>query len=77
MIGIRDGKQISIPDFMSIKIPVPPMLEQCHIAETLSLAQKEIELLKQLSTKYKLQKYGLMQKLLTGEWRVNTDEEVV
>ncbi len=73
VIGIRDGKQISIPDFMSIKIPVPPMQEQLEIAETLNAAQQEIDLLKQLLKKYKLQKRGLMQKMLTGEWRVKPE----
>ncbi len=76
VIGIRDGKQISIPDFLSIKIPVPPMLEQLRIAEILSTAQKEIELLKQVADKYKIQKRGLMQKLLTGEWQVNIAKKV-
>jgi type I restriction enzyme, S subunit len=70
VIGIRDGKQISIPDFMSIKIPVPPLLEQQQIAETLNAAQHEIDIHKQLLEKYKTQKRGLMQKMLTGEWRV-------
>ena len=73
VIGIRDGKQISIPDFMSIKIPVPPMQEQLEIAETLNAAQHEIDLLKQLLKKYTLQKRGLMQKMLTGEWRVKPE----
>ncbi len=73
VIGIRDGKQISIPDFLSIKIPVPPLEEQKEIAETLSVYRREIDLLKQLSDKYKTQKRGLMQKILTGEWRVNPD----
>ena len=73
VIGIRDGKQISIPDFMSIKIPVPPLEEQKQIAETLSTAQQEIDLLKQLTEKYKTQKRGLMQKLLTGEWRIKPE----
>ena len=70
VIGIRDGKQISIPDFLSIKIPVPPLEQQKEIAETLSVCQHEIDLLKQLADKYKTQKRGLMQKMLTGEWRV-------
>jgi len=73
VIGIRDGKQISIPDFMSIKIPVPPLQEQRKIAETLNASQKEIDLLKQLLDKYKQQKRGLMQKMLTGEWRVKPE----
>ncbi|HEX2958499.1 MAG TPA: restriction endonuclease subunit S [Chitinispirillaceae bacterium] len=73
VIGIRDGKQISIPDFVSIKIPYPPLEEQKQIAETLSAAQHEIDLLKQLAEKYKTQKRGLMQKMLTGEWRVKDE----
>jgi len=73
VIGIRDGKQISIPDFMSIKIPVPPLQEQRKIAETLNASQKEIDLFKQLLDKYKQQKRGLMQKMLTGEWRVKPE----
>jgi len=58
---------------MSIKIPVPPLEEQKQIAETLSTAQQEIDLLKQLTEKYKTQKRGLMQKLLTGEWRIKPE----
>ena len=73
VIGIRDGKQISIPDFLSIKIPVPPLPEQQQIAETLYTAQQEIDLLKQLAEKYKTQKRGLMQKMLTGNWRVKPE----
>ncbi len=73
VIGIRDGKQISIPDFLSIKIPVPPLEEQKEIAKTLSVCQHEIDLLKQLAEKYKIQKRGLMQKMLTGEWRVKSE----
>lgn len=73
VIGIRDGKQISIPDFLSIKIPVPPLEQQKDIAETLSVCQHEIDLLKQLADKYKTQKRGLMQKMLTGEWRIKPE----
>jgi len=73
VIGIRDGKQISIPDFLSIKIPVPPLEQQKEIAETLSVCQHEIDLLKQLAEKYKTQKRGLMQKMLTGEWRIKPE----
>jgi len=63
--------------FSKIKILLPTLEEQQQIAETLSIAQQEIDLLKQIAEKYKTQKRGLMQKLLTGEWRVNTDKEVV
>jgi type I restriction enzyme S subunit len=73
VIGIRDGKQISIPDFLSIKIPVPPLEEQKQIAEALTVIRLEIDLLKQLAEKYKAQKRGLMQKMLTGTWRVKPE----
>ena len=73
VIGIRDGKQISIPDFLGIKIPVPPLEGQKEIAEALSICQREIDLLRQLAEKYKTQKRGLMQKILTGEWRVKPE----
>jgi len=73
VIGIRDGKQISIPDFMKIKIPSPTLQEQQQVAEILTIAQKEINLLKKLAEQYKTQKRGLMQKLLTGGWRIRSE----
>lgn len=76
VIGIRDGKQISIPDFMTVKIPYPPLKRQISIAETLNTAQQEIDILKKQAEAYRKQKRGLMQKLLTGKWRVNTAREV-
>ena len=73
VIGIRDGKQISFPDFESVKLPYPPFHEQQKIATILDVSEKEITLLGQLSEKYRTQKRGLMQKLLTGEWQVEND----
>lgn len=60
-------------DFSKIKVLAPSLEEQQEIAETLSSAQHEIDLLKQLADKYKTQKRGLMQKMLTGEWRVKPE----
>ncbi len=60
-------------DFSKIRVPIPPLEEQQQIAETLNAAQKEIDLLRQLLDKYKSQKRGLMQKMLTGEWRVKPE----
>jgi type I restriction enzyme S subunit len=70
VIGIRDGKQISIPDFMTVKIPLPPIEEQKQIAAILTTARQEIDLLKKQADAYRRQKRGLMQRLLSGEWRV-------
>lgn len=74
VIGIRDGKQISIPDFMTVKIPYPPMDEQKQIASTLNTVRQEIDLLKKQADAFRKQKRGLMQKLLTGQWRVKIKE---
>lgn len=72
VIGIRDGKQISSTDFDTVKIPYPDMEEQIKIASQLDTARQEIDLLKELLEKYRCQKRGLMQKLLTGEWQVTS-----
>jgi len=70
VIGIRDGKQISIPDFMTVKIPYPPIDQQKRIASILNIVREEIDLLKKQADAYRKQKRGLMQQLLTGQWRV-------
>ena len=54
----------------SIKIVLPPLPEQKAIAEILSTADKEIELLNVLLENKKEEKKGLMQLLLTGIVRV-------
>jgi len=59
-------------DLKNISIPLPPLDEQKRIAHTLNTAQQEITLLKKLAEKYRTQKRGLMQKLLTGQLRVKT-----
>ncbi|MCW5201643.1 restriction endonuclease subunit S [Desulfobulbus sp. US4] len=60
-------------DFSKIKVLLPSLEEQQQIADTLSTAQQEINLLKQIAEKYKAQKRGLMQKVLTGEWRIKPE----
>jgi type I restriction enzyme S subunit len=61
---------ISKTNLSKIKLPLPPLPEQKKIAEILSKADEEIDLLNQELEKLKTQKKGLMQKLLTGVWRV-------
>ncbi len=55
-------------------LPVDPA-EQKAIADVLSKADSEIDLLNQQLDVLKEQKRGLMQKLLTGEVRVNVDKK--
>ena len=57
-------------DLQILHIKLPSLAEQQKIAEVLSLADEEISLLKKELDELKLQKKGLMQKLLTGEVRV-------
>lgn len=68
--GIRDGKQISYEDFGRLRIPNPPIKEQDVIAEVLSTADHEIDLLQQDIEQEKQKKKALMQLLLTGIVRV-------
>lgn len=68
-----DTWNLKYPHFCEVRMPLPSLKEQKQIAESLSTAQHEIDLLKQLAEKYKTQKRGLMQKMLTGEWRVKPE----
>ena len=61
---------LSFDAMSTMKIKLPSLEEQNKIAELLTLIDKDIEILKQLLHLRKLQKKGLMQKLLTGEVRV-------
>ena len=61
---------LSIKDFKETKASLPPLEEQQKIAQLLTTADKEIELLKEELEVLKEQKRGLMQKLLTGGVRV-------
>ena len=56
--------------FSDISILLPNQRTQTQITKILSECEKDIKILKQLSRKYEDQKRGLMQKLLTGKWRI-------
>lgn len=64
-------------DFSQLQIPLPDLQEQKEISEVLETAQLEITLLQRKLDLLKLQKRGLMQKLLTGAWRIKVPEEVL
>jgi len=57
-------------DFKKIKLIIPSIEEQTAIAEVLTAADKEIELLEKRLEAFKIQKKSLMQVLLTGEKRL-------
>ena len=64
-------KTVSFSDLGTIPIPFHSMEIQVHIAKVLNTAKNEIILLQRLAQNYRTQKRGLMQKLITGKWRVN------
>ncbi len=57
-------------DVKKQKIYLPDIDEQNKVVEILDNLKKEITLIEQIKEYYKSQKHGLMQKLLTGVWRV-------
>ena len=56
--------------FGTIPIRYPSYIRQQVISHILNTAQQEIVLLEKLAETYRTQKRGLMQKLLTGKWRI-------
>lgn len=69
--SVRDT--VSFGDLGSILVPLPPLEEQRRIARALSAAKDDLTLLDEEIETLTRQKRGLMQKLLTGEWRVRVE----
>lgn len=65
---------VSFSEFASLAIPLPGIAQQAAIARYLNALREEIALLGQSVDAIKQQKRGLMQKLLTGQWRVKAPE---
>ena len=74
--GNKEGKRrlLRRHEFNNIKFNLPPFADQRKIAETLLVFQRDITLIEAEIKALSRQKRGLMQKLLTGEWRVQPDE---
>lgn len=68
--GAGRNRVMSKKDFLKLEVLIPSYDEQKRISEVLISADKEIELLEKELEALKLQKKGLMQRLLTGEVRV-------
>lgn len=67
---------VSFSEFAAITIPLPKINTQTAIARYLNALHQEIDLRRQSVAALKTQKRGLMQKLLTGQWRLPIAEEV-
>ena len=61
-------------DLSNVPVIIPPINEQKAIASLLKIWDTAIEKTKALAEQYRAQKRGLMQKLLTGKWRIQTGD---
>ena len=75
--GAGRNRVLNKKDFLKLEVSLPPLGEQKRLAQILRamdlLIEKETSLLAVLKT----QKRGLMQKLLTGQWRVPVEANEV
>jgi type I restriction enzyme S subunit len=69
--GAGRNRVLSKSDFLDLMVPLPPLDQQQRIAMILDDAENAISAEEKYLSALKCQKRGLMQKLLTGEWRVN------
>lgn len=67
--------RIYYSELARMKLRLPPIEEQRAISQVLNDAKREIELTKQKLAALQKQKRGLMQKLLTGKWRIKREWE--
>lgn len=68
--GLRKARRVHPSDLLASSLHVPPRDLQDRIAEILTSSQCDIDKSKRLLESLKTQKRGLMQKLLTGQWRL-------
>ena len=72
--GGRKARRVNPPEFLALPVNLPALPEQRAIADILDTGDEELRLLRATRTAVERQKRGLMQRLLTGETRVeNTD----
>ena len=69
--SVRDS--VGFGDLCTIMVPVPTMDRQRAVAQALNSGREEIRLITTEIAALARQKHGLMQKLLTGEWRVKLE----
>lgn len=69
------SKRLHPEELLKIKIGLPDVATQSAIARYLNTLREEINLIVQSANVLKAQKRGLMQKLLTGQWRLPAFEK--
>lgn len=74
--GQRKARRVHPSDLLTSSLRVPSRDLQDRIAEVLTSSQCGIDKSNRLLQSMKTQKRGLMQKLLTGQWRLPVSEDV-
>lgn len=74
--GQRKARRIAPDDWLASPLRLPDRATQDRIADALACARTELSLIDAQIEALTRQKRGLMQKLLTGEWRVISEKEL-
>ena len=75
MIGSAQ-QVINLKSLRDVQVPMPPEAERDQIAAVCEATSAKLRTLSAKQRSYGLLKRGLMQKLLTGEWRVKVDADM-
>lgn len=70
--GAGRNKTLGLTALANIAMPLPPLVEQQKISQILNGVDAKIAALELRQSMYQKLKRGLIQKLLTGEWRLKT-----
>lgn len=73
--GQRKARRIAPEDFLASPIYLPSRGMQDKVADLLAVAEQEITLNRKLLEVRTRQERGLIQKLITGEWRTKVDND--
>lgn len=74
--GAGRNKTLGLSALANITMPLPPLAEQEKISQILDDVDTKLQMLESKQSAVKSLKRGLMQKLLTGEWRVMLDSPI-
>ncbi|MCW5651107.1 MAG: restriction endonuclease subunit S [Ramlibacter sp.] len=74
--GAGRNKTLGLGALADIEVPLPPLNEQRKISQILDGVEAKLRVLNSKREATEALKRGLMQKLLTGEWRVKVEAEL-